>query len=144
MAAGVPGYFYNQSAVIPCRLRKGRIEVLLITSRRRKRWIIPKGVVEPGLDARQSAAKEALEEAGIEGYVEQESLGTYTYEKWGGTCTVRVFIMLVSVMHDEWEEDFRERIWLPLEEANKYIENNKIKYFFNKLPEILASTRFRA
>lgn len=142
--AGVPGYFYTQSAVIPCRLRKGRIEVLLITSRRRKRWIIPKGVVEPGLGARRSAAKEALEEAGIEGYVEQDALGAYTYGKWGGTCTVQVFVMHVRIVHGEWEEDFRERAWVPLDDAKKNIKNKKLKNCFDKLPEILASSRFPA
>ncbi len=44
-----PDYFYNQSAVIPFRFRRDKLEVLLITSRRRKRWIIPKGIVEQDL-----------------------------------------------------------------------------------------------
>ena len=45
----VPEHFYTQSAVIPYRERNGAIEVLMITSRKRKRWVIPKGVREPEL-----------------------------------------------------------------------------------------------
>jgi phosphohistidine phosphatase len=140
--ADVPAYFYNQSAVIPCRLRNGRMEILLISSRRRKHWIIPKGVVEPGLDARRSAAKEALEEAGVEGTVGKDSLGTYTYRKWGGTCTVRVFVMQVTLVHDTWEESYRERQWLPMEEAKKIIDNNNLNIIIDRLSEVLSGEGF--
>ena len=71
----------KQSAVIPFRRRDGQLEVLLITSSNNKRWVIPKGVKEPELSPRKSAAREALEEAGIEGPVSGESIGTYAYEK---------------------------------------------------------------
>src|SRR5210317_1534724 len=52
-------YFCRQSGVIPYRVRKGNLEILLITSRRERRWIIPKGIIEPDYSARNSAAKEA-------------------------------------------------------------------------------------
>ena len=47
-----------------------------------------KGIKDPGLSPRESAAKEALEEAGIEGEIADAALGSYTCEKWGATCTV--------------------------------------------------------
>ncbi|MGD2137098.1 MAG: NUDIX hydrolase [Gammaproteobacteria bacterium] len=140
--ADVPAYFYNQSAVFPCRLRNGRIEILLISSRRKKHWIIPKGVVEPGLDARHSAAKEALEEAGVEGTVEKDSLGTYTYRKWGGTCTVRVFVMQVTLVHDHWEESYRERLWLPIDDAKKKLNNSQLDNLIDSLNEDFPGERF--
>jgi 8-oxo-dGTP pyrophosphatase MutT (NUDIX family) len=55
--------------VIPYRIRDGKIEVMLITSSTRKRWIIPKGMIEPDMTPQDSAAKEAWEEAGIIGQV---------------------------------------------------------------------------
>ena len=61
-----PGYFYIQSGVLPYRVEGGVMRVLLITSQGGRRWVIPKGIVEPGLSAVVSAAKEALEEAGNE------------------------------------------------------------------------------
>ena len=45
-------YFCRQSGVIPYRVRKGNLEILLITSRRERRWIIPKGIIEPDYSAR--------------------------------------------------------------------------------------------
>ena len=64
-----PEQWYRQSAVIPYRLTQQietgppSVEVLLITSRKRKRWVIPKGIVEPKLSPLESALKEAYEEA---------------------------------------------------------------------------------
>ena len=66
-----PSWLYQQSAVIPIFDDK----IVLITSRRKKRWIIPKGVIELGLAPEDSAAKEALEEAGVVGSVSPRELG---------------------------------------------------------------------
>ena len=58
-----PSNWYRQSAVIPYRLtdRTGTdfsaVEILLITSRKRKRWVIPKGIVEPYLSPLESATR---------------------------------------------------------------------------------------
>ena len=119
----VPPHFYRQSAVLPYRDDRGGLEILLITSRRRKRWVLPKGVVELDLDPADSAAKEALEEAGIEGEVAQDSIGDYTYEKWGGTCSVEVFPMRVRTTHESWPESHRGRRWLqPIAAAERVDE----------------------
>ena len=86
-----PKWFYDQSGVIPYRVENGQIQLMVITSRGRKRWIIPKGVIEKDLSPAESAVKEAFEEAGIRGRVSEIPLGEYQYQKWGGTCTVQVF-----------------------------------------------------
>ncbi len=66
----------------------------------------------------ESAAQEALEEAGLVGKLRPESIGTYRYEKWGGTCTVEVFVLDVVELLDDWEEKpFREREIVAVEEA---------------------------
>ena len=80
---------YEQSGVVPYRWLEGRLEVLLITSLRRGRWIIPKGIVEPDMTPAESAAMEAFEEAGVKGRVGTEPIGEYTVNKWGGVCGVR-------------------------------------------------------
>jgi len=90
-------------------------KIVLITSRRKKRWIIPKGVIELGLAPEDSAAKEALEEAGVVGSVSPRELGRYEYEKWGGVCTVRVFEFHVHRSLESWDEcEIRDRrLFLP-------------------------------
>jgi phosphohistidine phosphatase len=69
----VPDYFYTQSAVLPYRLLDGKLQIMLIASRKATRWVIPKGVKEPELSLRDSADKEALEEAGIRGKLDDEA-----------------------------------------------------------------------
>ncbi len=140
--ATVPDYFFNQSAVIPIRWRDGELEVLLITSRKKKRWVIPKGVKELELSAAASAAKEALEEAGITGKVSTEPLGSYRYEKWGGVCTVQVFAMSVDTILPEWQESYRARQWVSIEEARQRAREKELKIILKSLPERLVTLEF--
>ena len=121
--------------MIPYRERQGKLEVLLISSRKKKRWVIPKGVKEPELSPQASAAKEALEEAGIQGEVSTRPIGSYQYEKWGGTCTVQVHTMAVAKVLDEWEESYRDREWVSLDEAVARVDEGDLKRILRLLPE---------
>ena len=114
-----PAYYYRQSSVIPYRIKKGRLEILVIASSGKKHCVVPKGIHDPGLTAQESAAKEALEEAGARGTVDDHSLGSYSQEKWGATTRVEVFPMQVSelIPEAEWEETHRGRQWLPADKA---------------------------
>lgn len=134
-----PQHYIQQSAVIPFRRRRGQLEVLLITSSSNKRWVIPKGDKEPELSPRKSAAREALEEAGIEGSVSGESVGSYAYEKGGDLCRVRVFTMAVEVIHDKWQESYRERRWLDLREAVRRVDEKGLKRLLRALPEFVTA-----
>lgn len=126
-------FSFKQSAVVPYRLVQGELEILLITTRK-GRWIIPKGIIEPELSAAESAAKEAMEEAGAIGKLEQNEIGDYTYEKWGGTCHVRVFLLRVTELLETWEEQyFRRRKWLPLKEAIATVEEEALKKVLKKV-----------
>ncbi|MBB95421.1 MAG: NUDIX hydrolase [Rhodobacteraceae bacterium] len=118
-----PAYYYTQSAALPYRLQNGAPEVLLITSSSGLKWGIPKGICEPGLSPQDSAAQEALEEAGLTGHVQPEALGTYPVEKWGATCHVTVYPMQVTAMDPDtrWDENHRQRIWLPRAEAARQV-----------------------
>lgn len=82
---------YQHSAALPYLIQPDGLKVVLITSRKRGRWIIPKGEIEPDLTAWDSAAKEAWEEAGIEGLIATEPLGTYAHQKWGVPVRCRCF-----------------------------------------------------
>lgn len=99
----------RQAAALP--LRRGRI--CLITSRNGKRWVIPKGWIDPGQTAGESALTEAWEEAGLTGALEREPIGTYLYEKEGQQYFVTVFVMKVTAVAQDWpERSFRERLWV--------------------------------
>ncbi|AHE52518.1 NUDIX hydrolase [Sphingomonas sanxanigenens] len=113
----------TQSAALPWRrLSDGGIAMLLVTSRRTRRWIIPKGHIERGMTAAASAAKEALEEAGVTGRIGGK-VGTFDYDKLltsGAARRLRVSVFPLEVVEelDEWEEQaLRERAWFAPEEA---------------------------
>jgi phosphohistidine phosphatase len=114
-----PAYYYTQSSVIPYRVGKNGVEILVVRSSQNKHWVVPKGIAEPGLSLQDSAAKEALEEAGVEGRVLEEPIGSYRCAKWGATCTVTVYPMEVSreLTEQEWEEDHRGREWVAASKA---------------------------
>lgn len=128
-----PEYWYKQSSVIPYRIKNGNLEVLLITTRKNKKWIFPKGIVDIGLTPEQSAVKEALEEAGVEGELLPYNLGSYKYKKWGGQCTVEVFGLNVIRILDDWEENFRERKWVFPSKIANYTMDSEITAILNKL-----------
>lgn len=115
------------------------MEVMLITSSGGKRWVIPKGIVEANLSAADSAAKEAEEEAGVEGIVYPTPLGSYQRQKWGGTCTVEVFLMQVEQMWEEWPESYRQRRWVTIEEATALVEEEELRHLLRRAPAFLTS-----
>lgn len=122
----------QQSAVLPFMFRKGRLELLLITSIRTKRWILPKGHIEPGLNARESAEFEALEEAGVVGEMKLRSIGAYNYrkhpERGGYRCSVRVFAMKVTQVLDDYpEKELRERKWMSVRKALKFVQEPELR-----------------
>ena len=132
-----PAWIYRQSAVLPYRWNTDELEVLLITSRGGKRWILPKGIVEPGFTAAASAAKEAREEAGIGGDIAEVPLGSYRYRKWGGSCDVEVYPFRVWSEMDEWAESaIRRRLWLSLLEALRRVEDEGLRTIIARLPDV--------
>lgn len=130
-----PAYYYTQSSVIPWRINNGVPEILVILSSQKNHWVVPKGIWEPGLSAQESAASEALEEAGVEGKVSKKAIGSYSYPKWGASCTVEVYSMEVTreLPDDEWEESHRDRQWVPLHEAVARVKHEQLKPMLQKL-----------
>ena len=130
---------YDQSGVLAYHFVNGELRVLLITSNKRKRWIIPKGIVEPYMSAAESAEKEAWEEAGVVGQISDHVLGTYTYEKWGGICVVKVFPLKVTRIAERWPESHRERAWFALPEAADQVEEPDLQAILRSFPQVLDS-----
>ena len=134
-----PAYYYTQSSVIPYRVRDGKAEILVIASSKKHHLVVPKGIKDPGLSPRESAAREALEEAGIEGEVAETALGSYSCEKWGATCTVAVYPMKVTrvIAEEEWEENHRGRQWVSPEKAIRELKQKELGPLVEKLAAML-------
>ncbi|HEX4739662.1 MAG TPA: NUDIX hydrolase [Allosphingosinicella sp.] len=114
----------RQFGVLPVRSgANGEVEILLITSRETRRWVVPRGNPIAGLSPPLSAAQEAFEEAGIFGDVEVDPLGRYRYDKRRASgemdeAEVELFAMRVVEILDDWPEKAqRERRWFSQQEA---------------------------
>ncbi len=135
-----PAYYYTQSSVIPYRIRNGELEILVVFSRKKKHLVVPKGIQEPDLTAWDSAAQEALEEAGVEGRVGKEPLGNYVYQKWGAECQVVVFPMEVTKILPEelWQERHRGRKWISPGQAMNSLKQTALVPLVKRLVEQLG------
>ncbi len=125
---------FVQSAVIPYRISKRGMEILLITSLRKKNWIVPKGYVEYNLTPFESAKKEAYEEAGVLGSNETFDLGDFLIDKPTGPILIKVFSMeVMDVLEDYPEKNDRKRKWFSLEEASELIAIREIAEMLREL-----------
>jgi 8-oxo-dGTP pyrophosphatase MutT (NUDIX family) len=122
----------QQVAALPIVPMGRRIDVLLITSRRRGRWIVPKGWPVGKRTSPDMAACEALEEAGVIGPVCPEPVGTYTYMKfmrfgYRVPCRVLVYPLLVLQHATSWrEQDERVLRWCSLQEAAGLVDDKDL------------------
>jgi 8-oxo-dGTP pyrophosphatase MutT (NUDIX family) len=114
----------TQFAALPWRVADGdRVEVLLMTSRETRRWVIAKGWSIRGLAPNMTASREAYEEAGVEGYVAMTPIGEYAYDKRKPSgrlqaVRVEVYALQVTVEHADWPEQFqRDKLWTSPQEA---------------------------
>ena len=113
----------NQLAALPWRLGKKGLEILLISSRETKRWVIPKGWPMKGKKPHAAAAQEAREEAGLVGKIGKAPIGSFHYIKnlQNGAavmCRVDVFPMQVEKQRKSWpERDQRITRWFLADEA---------------------------
>lgn len=118
----------KQSSAVPYRIAGDRIEFCLITTASGKRWIFPKGIIDPGETPSETALKEAYEEAGIQGEVVGRPLGSYWYEKWDTALHVTVVLMRVTREVDDWPEaGLRRRRWESVEQAAELLRQEELR-----------------
>ncbi len=125
---------FDQSGVIPFRKKNGKTEVLLVTSIRRKKWIIPKGFIEYHMTPFQSAKKEAFEEAGVRGSNSTKILGSYTIRKNGSELLTKIYSMRVTrIFKDYPEKNLRKRKWFSVYDAAKKVEIDELATIIRRL-----------
>ena len=111
--------------------------ICMVTSRNGRRWVIPKGHVDPGHTAQDAARIEAWEEAGLIGIVDTEPIGTYQYEKYDTTRHVEVYVLTVIEEKDEWPEaDERTREWVSIPVALHRIEEPDLRDLVRKVAKL--------
>lgn len=118
-----------QYAALPFRLSgNDAIEIMLITSRDTRRWVIPKGWPMKGLKPHETAACEAFEEAGLIGRIMKRAIGSFQYQKRlkegrSVICEVEVFPLEVKQQRETWPEQHqRDGRWFSLPDAAALVE----------------------
>ena len=113
----------SQYAALPFRIVDDKVQILLVTSRRSKRWILPKGWPEWGMTPAECAKREAYEEAGVKGRIFDLPIGIYSYVKILPDaerlpCLAVVYPMRVTkVLKSYPEQDDRRRKWVTRKKA---------------------------
>ena len=135
----------NQAAALPLRLKKsGTVKILLVTSRDTGRWVLPKGWIEKGLKPHEAAAREAEEEAGVRGRIDDQAIGTFSYAKVLDRKTVQpvevsVFPLYVCEVKDTWPEaGVRKRRWVTPEQAAELVAEPGLASIFDELDDVLG------
>ena len=128
-----------QYAALPYRSKgNSESEVMLVTSRGTRRWIIPKGWPKIGLPPHRTAEEEAYEEAGVTGKVAKKHIGSFSYDKVlkkgrTASCRVQVFPLKVVRQYKKWpEKRQRQTRWYKPLDAVKFVKEPSLRRLIRK------------
>lgn len=129
------GAFRQQYGALCFRFRNEGpdVEVLVMTSRDSRRWVIPKGWPIKKKKPHEVATIEAWEEAGVKGQAREEPVGRYTYLKWldngdVAPAIVDVYQIQVFAQTDDFKEKGqRELAWVSPDEAARRVREIELK-----------------
>lgn len=132
-----------QIAALPWRRSENAdhpgLEIMLVSSRETKRWVIPKGWPMKGMKPHRAAEREAFEEAGLEGKIEKTPLGDYHYAKRldnGAVldCRVAVYPLKVAKQRKSWpEKGQRTTRWFSAEDAADNVFEEELSALIRQL-----------
>jgi len=123
----------RQVAALPWRGEGAALQILLVSSRETKRWVIPKGWPMKGRTDPAAAAQEAYEEAGVDGVIAQQSVGDYEYLKRLKSGVARlvkvdVYPLQVTGEHATWPEKGQRTLqWMSPVEAAMGVQEPELR-----------------
>ena len=121
----------TQFAALCYRIKDDKVQVCIVTSRRSKRWIVPKGWPMQGQTPMDAAATEAFEEAGVRGKIYPRPIGVFSYYKVRSEdelpCMAVVYPLKVKKVLKRWpEERERERKWVSRKKAAALLDDAEL------------------
>lgn len=125
-----------RSGTIPYMFdENGRLWILLVTPAGGGRWIFPKGNLEKNMSSRESAVKEAYEEAGVRGKCADFLLGV---QRFAGKQFVEFYPLKICGILEKWEEaGRRSRLFFTLPDARKELKDPEAAAILDRLQEYL-------
>ena len=143
-----PGQRRRQVAALPWRVPAsgqdgaGPLEILLVSSRETRRWVIPKGWPMKGKTDPQAAAQEAYEEAGLDGRISDKPVGQYPYLKRLKSGAARpvivdVFPLEVTGEHATWPEKGQRTLqWMSPVEAALAVQEPELRDLIARFADV--------
>lgn len=127
----------KQFAALPFRLDNSELRVMLITTKSKRRWSVPKGSLIRNTSPHRTAALEAYEEAGVMGVIAKRALSSFKHRKRKGertrTMDVAVFPMKVHGRERWWpEKGEREAIWVSAEMAARLVHKAELRQLIKR------------
>lgn len=130
----------KQIAALPIRFnKKGKLQVLMVTSRETRRWVVPKGWPMDGEAPWRAAEIEAMEEAGVTGTIAETKIGTFRYKKRMADgsvvrCKVALYPMEVEKLRKRWPERHqRVRRWFSPKKAARRVREPQLQEILRAL-----------
>ena len=125
-----------------------KMEVLMISSQKGQGLFFPKGGWEKDETVEEAACREAFEEAGVRGLL-QDLLGSWDYKSKGlqgvscpeGLCRAYMFPLAVTEQLDTWPENSRHRQWFDVSDA---MEKCRHDWMREALRNLIATTESHA
>jgi 8-oxo-dGTP pyrophosphatase MutT (NUDIX family) len=131
---------------VPYIIKADRVIVLLVTSMSRARWIFPKGLPRGAETHDETARREAMEEAGVDGRVLNGHAISAVIEKSTDHGRVEVpvtfYPLEVETIADKWPEKGRRlRHWVVLEEAGEVTRDADTLKVLAAFRQVMAAVR---
>lgn len=146
---GKTGDKRRQVAALPWRGEGPAMQILLVSSRETKRWVIPKGWPMKGRTDSAAAAQEAYEEAGLDGIITHTPAGDYEYLKRlknGAAKLVKVDVYPLQVTgeRDTWPEKGQRALqWMPPVEAALAVQEPDLRDLIARFADVSLPTEER-
>jgi 8-oxo-dGTP pyrophosphatase MutT (NUDIX family) len=130
-----------------CYRSAGRsIEILLVNTSAGK-WTFPKGRLCPWLSASEAAAREAQEEAGVRGRIQQSSFAYYQdlkrafgHDNMSREIVVAAYLLEVHSLSEPHETD-RNPTWFSPEEARQRLADQRAPKYARELGRIVEAAQ---
>lgn len=133
----------RQAGALAIRTEKGVTKIALVRARKDPaHWIFPKGHIEPGESAAAAAARELLEEAGIEGTVIRRA-GECSHRREGITYRVDYYLLRYRATRHAGESG-REMRWCTIHGALELLTFANTRRILRAMSPAIRSLRSRA
>ncbi len=128
----------THSGGIVVRRDDGRLRFLLVTARSAPgEWVLPKGHIERGESAADTAAREVLEEAGVTA-LPGEVLGELEY--YGRNGRIRVRFLLMEFQSEGSPGEERDRAWLDAGEARRRLKHEDARALIARAEQLTSQS----